>query len=64
MLIVLRPEGSQNFPSGLRNDYSGRGNRNLGFDVNSKLRPDGRQSYFQTAYEKAGGAARRSIGKC
>ena len=43
------------------NDYSGRGNRNLGFDVNSKLRPDGRQSYFQAAYEKAGGAARRTI---
>lgn len=43
--------------------YSGRGNRNLGFDVNSATRPKARQSYFQAAYEAEGGTARRTSGK-
>ena len=36
-------------------DLSGRGNRNLGFDVNSPTRPTGRQQYFYDAYRAAGG---------
>jgi len=43
--------------------YSGRGNRNLGFDVNSATRPEARQNYFQAAYEKEGGTARRTVGR-
>ena len=41
-------------------DFKGRGNKNLGFDVNSKTRPTPRQNYFQTAYEAAGGKSRPS----
>lgn len=40
------------------NDFTGRGNRNLGFDVDSPVRPATRQKYFQAAYEAAGGKAR------
>jgi hypothetical protein len=47
------------------NNLEGRGNRNLGFDVNSRTRPAGRQSYFYQAYQRAGGKVKSVLrGQC
>ena len=63
-LFISRFGWRLNFSGTTSDDWKGRGNRNLRFDIISPTRPASRQTYFYDAYKAAGGKLARAFKQC
>ena len=63
-LLISRCGWRLNFSGTTSDDWKGRGNRNLRFDIISPTRPASRQTYFYDAYKAAGGKLARAFKQC